>query len=71
MANQLPPAADPVVESYLRDVDRTLLRRNLTLSPEQRLIQLQELARFAEELRRSGRKAKPPRALLDEKPLGG
>ena len=60
MANQLPPVADPVVERYLRDVDRTLLRRNLTLSPEQRLSQLQELARFAEELRRAGRKAKQP-----------
>ena len=60
MANQLPPAADPVVERYLRDVDRTLLRRNLTLSPEQRLIQLQEFARLAEELRRAGRKAKQP-----------
>jgi hypothetical protein len=46
---------DPVVERYMRDVDRTLLRRNLDLSPEQRLDQLQELARFAEELRRAGK----------------
>jgi len=42
----------------MRDVDRTLLRRNLALSPEQRLNQLQELARFAEELRRAGKTAK-------------
>ncbi len=49
---------DPVVERYLRDVDRTLLRRNLALSPEQRLVQLQELARFAEELRRAGMQAR-------------
>jgi hypothetical protein len=49
---------DPVVERYLRDVDRTLLRRNLALSHEQRVDQLQELARFAEELRRAGGKAK-------------
>jgi hypothetical protein len=51
------PAADPVVDLYMRDVDRTLLQRNLTLSPEQRLLQLQELARFAEELRRAGQGA--------------
>ncbi len=53
---------DPVVERYLRDVDRTLLRRNLALSPEQRLHQLQELARLAEELRRAGKKASGPRS---------
>ncbi len=64
MANPLVPASrpDPVVERYLRDVDRTLLRRNLALSPEERLTQLQELARFAEELRRAGRKARAPRS---------
>jgi len=48
------PVADPVIERYLRDVDRTLLRRNLALTPEQRLLQLQELARLAEELQRAG-----------------
>ncbi|MGQ0653334.1 MAG: hypothetical protein ACT4P4_13885 [Betaproteobacteria bacterium] len=53
-----PTRPDPVIERYQRDVDRTLLRRNLRLSPEQRLNQLQELARFADELRRAGRKAK-------------
>jgi hypothetical protein len=78
MAKPLLPASrpDPVVERYLRDVDRTLLRRNLALTPEERLTQLQELARFAEELRRAGRKARAKdleaiaelRALLDEKP---
>jgi hypothetical protein len=52
---------DPVVERYKRDVDRTLLRRNLTLTPEQRLLQLMELQRFAEELRRAGRRARTPR----------
>ncbi|HLE67457.1 MAG TPA: hypothetical protein VI730_09940 [Burkholderiales bacterium] len=49
--------ADPVIESYMRDVDRTLLRRNLALTPQQRLLQLQELVRFAEELRRARRAA--------------
>lgn len=51
------PPADPVIDCYMRDIDRTLLRRNLALTPEQRLLQLQELARFAEELRRAGRVA--------------
>lgn len=53
---------DPVVEAYLRGVDRTLLRRNLSLSPEQRLSQLQQLACFAAELRRAGGTAKPRRS---------
>jgi hypothetical protein len=55
--DQVIAAADPVVARYMQDVDRTLLRRNLALSPEQRLLQLQELARFAEELGRAGRDA--------------
>ena len=52
---------DPVIETYMRDVDRSLLRRNLAMSPEERLLQLQELARFAEELRRAGRAARANR----------
>jgi len=55
------PAAriDPVVELYMRDVDRTLLRRNLALTAQERLEQLQQLARFADELRRAGKTARP------------
>ncbi|TAK82761.1 MAG: hypothetical protein EPO20_20385 [Betaproteobacteria bacterium] len=49
---------DPVVARYMRDVDRSLLRRNLSLTPQQRLEQLQSLLRFAEELRRAGRAAR-------------
>jgi hypothetical protein len=58
----LSTSADPVIELYMRNVDRTLLRRNLALTPQERLIQLQELARFADELRRAGRKAKRKQA---------
>ena len=55
MANPVHSApVGPVIELYMRDVDRTLLRRNLALTPQERLNQLQELARFAEELRRAG-----------------
>lgn len=49
---------DAVVDRYAVDVDRTLLRRNLKLTPQERLDQLQELARFADELRRAGRTAR-------------
>ena len=46
---------DPVIEAFKKDVDRTLLRENLKLSVEDRLRQLMELQRFAEELREGGR----------------
>lgn len=51
--------ADPVVRAYLDGVDRTLIEKNLRLSPEERLRQLMELQRFAAELLRGGR-ATPP-----------
>jgi hypothetical protein len=46
---------DPVIEEYKKGIDRTLLRENLKLSVEQRLRQLMELQKFAEELQRAGR----------------
>jgi hypothetical protein len=49
---------DPVVEAYKPGIDMTLLRRNLTLTPEERLRQLMQLQRFADELRRAGRRAR-------------
>ncbi len=49
---------DPVVEAYKRDVDRTLLRENLKLSPAQRLEKFVRFAAFAEELRRAGKRAR-------------
>ena len=52
------PAVDPVIEVYKKDIDRTLLRENLKLSVEDRLRQLMELQRFAEELQRAGRAAR-------------
>jgi hypothetical protein len=50
---------DPVIEFYKKDVDRTLLRQNLRRSPEERLLALMELQRFAAELRRAARDGKP------------
>ena len=46
---------DPVIEEYKKSVDRTLLRENLRLTPEQRLRRLQELQQFATELGKAGR----------------
>lgn len=48
---------DEIVDLYKRDVDRTLIRENLKLTPEQRLRKLMELQQVAEELRRAGRRA--------------
>jgi hypothetical protein len=56
--NELHP--DPVIEAYKRDVDRTLLRRNLKLTVEERLLQLVKLQELAQELRRAGNKASLP-----------
>jgi hypothetical protein len=47
---------DPVIEAYKKDIDRTLIRENLKLTPEERLRQLMKLQEFAEELQRAGRR---------------
>ena len=49
---------DPVIEAYKKDVDVSLLRRNLRLTVEERFLQLMELQRFAGELRAAGRRAR-------------
>jgi len=48
-------ATDPIVDAFKRDIDRSLLRRNLEKTPDERIESLQALARFAEEARRAGR----------------
>jgi hypothetical protein len=52
---------DLVVEVYLRDVDRTLLRENLKLTFEQRAEKHASALRMVEELRRAGRKLRQQR----------
>ena len=52
---------DEIIELYTKDVDRTLLRENLKLTPTQRFEQLMEMQRFAEELQRAGREARKQR----------
>jgi hypothetical protein len=45
---------DPVIEAYKVHIDRTLVRERLNRSPAERVTDLVELARFAEELARAG-----------------
>lgn len=45
---------DPVIEFYKQGVDCALLRANLRLSYAERLRRLEELYRFAQQLRRAG-----------------
>lgn len=49
--------ADPVIEWYKKDVDRTLLREHLKLSPQERLEKLVAFMRSLETLR-AGRTAR-------------
>ena len=45
-----------VIEVYKKDVDRSLIRHNLNLSVEERLLNLQNFNQFTEELRNAGKK---------------
>jgi endonuclease V-like protein UPF0215 family len=55
MMADLKLTSDPVIEYYKKDIDRTLIRKNLKLTVEERIRQLQKLQEFAAELRRAGR----------------
>jgi len=50
----IPP--DPVIETYKKDIDLTLLEENLKLTVEERLRKLMAMQKFAEELRRAGKR---------------
>ena len=58
MAEPVSLEPDPVIELYKRDVDRTLLRENLKLTPEERLRKLQDFVAFTATLREAGRRAR-------------
>jgi len=49
---------DPVIEAYMKDVDRTLLRENLKLTVEQRFEKYERFLEYARELRDAGRRAR-------------
>jgi len=48
---------DAIIETYKAGLDRSLIRRNLERSIEERLEALMQLQEFAAELRRAGRAA--------------
>lgn len=48
---ELDPGPDPIIEIYKADVDRTLIRENLRKSHEERLLTLQRMQAFVDELR--------------------
>ncbi len=54
IANESQKLSRPVIEFYLRDVDRTLLRENLKLTRAQRLEKFVRFSAFASTLRREG-----------------
>ena len=60
MSDTPPPAPDPVIEAYKKDVDRTLIRRNLMLTVEERFLQLMDMQVFADGLRAAGRRLRRP-----------
>ena len=49
--------ADPVIEAYKLDIDRSLLRENLKRSVDARVRALSALSRLAREARRAGKAA--------------
>ncbi|MBA3457352.1 MAG: hypothetical protein H0T42_30000 [Deltaproteobacteria bacterium] len=44
---------NPVIEAYKKDVDRTLIRENLKLTTEERLLKMMSMLRFTAEVRAS------------------
>jgi hypothetical protein len=44
-----------VIEVYKKDVDRTMIRQNLQLTVEERLLNLENFVQFASELRAAGK----------------
>jgi hypothetical protein len=51
----------PSVEEYMRDIDRSLLREHLKLTPAQKLEKFIKFRNFAAELRRAGESARRQR----------
>jgi hypothetical protein len=48
-------AYEEIIEVYLRDIDRTLIRENLALTPGQRLQKLEEFVEFLQSAKKSRR----------------
>ena len=57
------------IEAFKEEIDLTLIRENLKLTAEQRLLKLEELSEFAQELRAAGDRLRQRAA--QKKGLGG
>jgi hypothetical protein len=55
------PIQDPVVMACMRDIDLTLLRENLKLTPGQRLANFVRFASFASKLQKAGAESRRQR----------
>jgi hypothetical protein len=51
-----PDVSDPVIDAYKKDVDQTLLIKNLELTPAERAEKLVDFMSFLAEIQRAGRK---------------
>ena len=49
------PAFHEIIERYKADIDRTLIRENLKLTPEERIRKMWRLQALHRELQRAGR----------------
>jgi hypothetical protein len=58
---QIDLGPDPIIERYKADVDRTLIRENLRKSHEERLLTLQRMQGFVDELHAAGKAARRTR----------
>jgi hypothetical protein len=56
----LEPGPDPIIERYKIDVDRTLIRENLRKSHEERLLTLQRMQGFVDELHATKKTTRRP-----------
>jgi hypothetical protein len=57
-----PDYIDPVVEVYMKDVDRTLLRENLKLTVDERFRKFERFMEYVYELREAGQRARSGRS---------
>ena len=58
MADAPEPNFDELIDALKADVDRTLIRENLKLTPHERLMRLEDLHRFAAEVLAAGERAR-------------
>ena len=56
-SSRQPLEPNAVIEAYKKHVDRTLLRENLKLTVQERVLKLMRLQWLADEVRRAGREA--------------